>query len=442
MLQKYNSKKSVVALGLTLTLAFTFAIFAVPQFAGTSFALTNEEELQQKIDERNRNIAELNKEIQQYSELVDKTGKEAQTLQNRIKQLEANAKAINADIQKTQKKIDVANLTIQKLGMNIQASQSKIGALQNGLEKSVRDIYAADNTSIVEQILAGKSFGELLFAIDSQFSFNDSMQNTIMQVREEKKKIETSKTETESQKKDLVALQTELSSKKKAVDYTKNEENQTLKSTKNQEQNYQKILQDKQALKAAFEKEIFDYESRLKYTGNKGTLPAAGTSALSWPLDNVRITQFFGKSVAASRLYVSGSHNGVDFGVPIGTTVKAAGSGVVAGAGDTDITCKGASFGRWVLLKYDNGLATTYGHLSVISVTKGQQVKVGDVIGLSGNTGYSTGPHLHISAYAADSVQVLDRPSVSCGGKVYTMPISPVEAYLDPMLYFPPYNKK
>lgn len=419
----------------------SFVLLLTPQFIGPAYALTDAEALQQKIDERNANIVELNKEIKQYTDLVDKTGREAETLSARIRQLEANAKAINLDIQKTRKKIDIANLTIQKLGLNIKESENKIEIMQGAIEKSVRDIYAAEDTSLVEILLSDKNLSDFLFHVNSQLGFNDSVQNLISQVRQEKKKVETNKSATESQKKTLVALQGQLSDKKKAVDYTKSEENKVLVDTKSQEKGYQKILRDKLALKTAFEKEVFEYESKLKYNLNLKALPAAGSSPLSWPLDDVYITQLFGRTVAAARLYVSGSHNGIDLRAPIGTAVKAAASGTVAGTGDTDITCRGASFGRWVLIKHDNGLATNYGHLSVISATQGQNVTVGDTIGYSGNTGYSTGPHLHLSVYAADAVQVQNRPSISCGGKVYTMPIAAVNAYLDPMLYLPPYIK-
>jgi murein DD-endopeptidase MepM/ murein hydrolase activator NlpD len=276
-----------------------------------------------------------------------------------------------------------------------------------------------------------------LSEIDSQFSFNDAIQTRIDLLRAEKQRLETNKNTQEVRKKDLVKMQTELSDKKKAVEYTKSEQNKVLKETKNQEKTFQQILKDKMALKAAFEKEVFEYESKIKYTLNPSSIPKAGTTALSWPVDKVIITQRFGKTVAAKRLYVSGSHNGVDFGVPIGTPVKAAGSGTVLGAGDTDLTCKGASFGRWVFIRHDNGLASIYAHLSVISATEGQTVRAGDVIGYSGSTGYSTGPHLHLSVYAADAVTVQNRPSVSCGGRVYRMPIAPIEAYLDPLVYLP-----
>jgi murein DD-endopeptidase MepM/ murein hydrolase activator NlpD len=90
-----------------------------------------------------------------------------------------------------------------------------------------------------------------------------------------------------------------------------------------------------------------------------------------------------------------------------------------------------------VFIRYNNGLASTYGHLSIITAKVGQKVKVGDTVGLSGNTGSSTGPHLHVSVYASDGVKVDTVPSKSCNGKIFTQPISALNAYLNPALYLP-----
>jgi murein DD-endopeptidase MepM/ murein hydrolase activator NlpD len=111
--------------------------------------------------------------------------------------------------------------------------------------------------------------------------------------------------------------------------------------------------------------------------------------------------------------------------------------GTVIGVGDTDASCKGASFGKWILIKYDNGLASTYGHLSAISVKQGERVKAGTVVALSGNTGYSTGPHLHISIYPSDGVEMKTFPSKSCPSKTLTQPVSAFNARLDPLSYLP-----
>jgi murein DD-endopeptidase MepM/ murein hydrolase activator NlpD len=110
-------------------------------------------------------------------------------------------------------------------------------------------------------------------------------------------------------------------------------------------------------------------------------------------------------------------------------------SGTVIGTGDTDLTCPGASYGKWVLIKYNNGLASLYGHFSLIKVSKGQAVDTGDLVGYSGNTGYTTGPHLHLTVFAAAAVSVQNLPSKACSGRVYTIPVAAINAYLNPMDY-------
>lgn len=400
-------------------------------------ANTEAEALQKLIDEKSKNLEQLNKEIKIYEELTDKTSQEAKTLQGLIRQLEQNAKGIDLEIKKTTGKIDLTNLDIRKLDGNISNTSERIQTLQDGISTSIREIQLSEDMGIIEKLLTERTLTGFLSEVEYQLGFNDALQTQVTLMRKEKEVLESDKHSVEEKKVELVKLQNELSGKKKAVLYTKSERDRALKDTKNQEKNYQNILKDKLALKAATEKEVFDYESKLKFTLDPTSIPQSGSSALSWPLDKVRITQRFGKSVAARRLYVSGSHNGVDFGAAIGTAVKAPASGVVIGAGDTDLTCRGASFGRWILIRHNNGLASIVAHLSVISVNEGQTVTAGEVIGYSGNTGYSTGPHLHLSVYAAGAVKVENRPSASCGGKVYRMPIAPIDAYLDPMLYLP-----
>ena len=228
-----------------------------------------------------------------------------------------------------------------------------------------------------------------------------------------------------------------LKTKQTSLNIVKAEQKKELDITKNQESTYKKLLADRKKQKEAFEKEMFNYENKLKYKLDPKSIPKAGSSPLDWPVDDVRITQQFGVTNASKRLYASGSHNGVDFGVKVGTPVKAMANGTLVAQGDTDTTCRGVSFGKWILIKYDNGLASTYGHLSQHSLTAGTRVTTGQVVGFSGNTGYSTGPHLHVSMYPADAVNATSRPSASCPGRDLYMPIAPVTAYLDPLAYMP-----
>lgn len=82
-------------------------------------------------------------------------------------------------------------------------------------------------------------------------------------------------------------------------------------------------------------------------------------------------------------------HEGIDIPLPEGTPILASLDGIVIKTG------KDSSGGKYVKLKHDNGYTTLYVHLSRIIATKGSKVNQGDIIGLSGNTGRSTGPHLH-----------------------------------------------
>lgn len=84
-------------------------------------------------------------------------------------------------------------------------------------------------------------------------------------------------------------------------------------------------------------------------------------------------------------------HNGIDLPVPLKTKVKCPYPGVVA-----DVYHNPAG-GNQVIIKHDNGYMTGYAHLTQALVKKGDRVKQGEVIALSGNTGKSTGPHLHLT---------------------------------------------
>lgn len=88
-------------------------------------------------------------------------------------------------------------------------------------------------------------------------------------------------------------------------------------------------------------------------------------------------------------------HRGIDFSVPTGTPVRVTADGVV-----TKVE-KQRGFGRVVKVSHGNGLETVYGHLQEAQVKVGQQVSRGEVIALSGNSGRSTGPHLHYEVRVA-----------------------------------------
>lgn len=118
------------------------------------------------------------------------------------------------------------------------------------------------------------------------------------------------------------------------------------------------------------------------------------------PLDSIRVTSGFG--FRDSPVYKRWkSHNGIDFAAAEGTPVYACKSGKIAFVAKMD-----SVFGNYVVISHESGLSSVYAHLSRIDVKKGEIVRVGEQIGLSGKTGAVTGPHLHfevrLNGVAAD----------------------------------------
>lgn len=115
--------------------------------------------------------------------------------------------------------------------------------------------------------------------------------------------------------------------------------------------------------------------------------PAPRTVRARWvsPVEHYRLTAGF----AGTGAHWAHRHTGQDFAVPVGTPVRAVGDGTVilAGCGD--------GFGNQIVVQHDNGYCTHYAHLSLLEAEPGDRVRAGDRIGLSGDSGNSTGPHLH-----------------------------------------------
>ena len=107
------------------------------------------------------------------------------------------------------------------------------------------------------------------------------------------------------------------------------------------------------------------------------------------PLEFSRVTSSFNPKRFHPVLKTRRPHNGTDFGAPTGTPVRAVASGRVTFAG------RNGGHGNFVKLNHDGPYETSYSHLSRIKVKNGQQVRQGQIIGLVGSTGMSTGPHLH-----------------------------------------------
>ena len=132
-------------------------------------------------------------------------------------------------------------------------------------------------------------------------------------------------------------------------------------------------------------------------TGTDGWIPGAdvpfvGADGFCSPIGagwESRVTSEFGSRIDPITHKLKG-HSGMDLAVPTGTPIRAALPGTV-----TASKYNAGGYGYYVMIDHGNGLSTLYGHCSKLLARVGQAVEAGDIIALSGNTGRSTGPHLH-----------------------------------------------
>lgn len=397
------------------------------------------DELERKISAKTDEIQKLEKSIKQHQDNLVSISSQKKTLKNAISELEVLRKKLEAELRVTQAKVDTTSLKLNKLDSEISYKEDEIAIRGAALKEVIRAIYERDMYSLSEVALSNESFSGLWDDLEAMNQFSGEVEVNIEELKTLKFELEGKHAVQKTEKEKLLGLKSELGDRKKITEANKKQTTKLLAETSSQESKYKKILNEEIALKEAFERELMEYESTLKFILDPKSIPPRGTKVFSSPVENSYITQQFGKSSATNasgqRLYSSGTHNGTDFRAVTGTAIKAMLGGVVIGTGDTDKTCPRASFGKWILIDHQNGLATISAHLSLVKVSQGDTVSTGQVIGYSGNTGYSTGPHLHVSVYASKAVRVETRPSKSCSGMSYTMPIAAINAYLDPMDY-------
>jgi murein DD-endopeptidase MepM/ murein hydrolase activator NlpD len=388
------------------------------------------EELKSQISNANSAIDKINEEIKALSGKISVTAEQKNTLSNAIKDLNLKKSKLVKERELTEKKISATGLVIKTLDNEIGTKNAILTKSKNGLASLLKNLYQQSNQSFIIKFLSKNNLAEASREYNNILDLNEKIKNNIDDVSSQKNDLTVSKNKKEDEKDALTTLKKNLTAKETEIIANKKEKNALLVETKNKESNYKMLLEEQQKRKVAFEKSLEDYEAQIQFILNPKSIPKEGSGVLSWPLTNILITSPYGSRWGKF-------HYGLDFRASVGTSVKSMGTGTVMGTGDTDTACKGASFGKWVFIKYDNGLSSTYGHLSSILVTTGQKVNAGDIVALSGNTGSSTGPHLHLAVYASGGVNVATVPSKACNGKIFTQPISALSAYLDPSLFLP-----
>ncbi len=402
-------------------------------------------DLQQKIAERTGEIANLEKEITLYQEELDRTAKQATGLNNALKQLDLTDKKLETDIRVTESKIASAVDSITALKFDIDITGARIADNSKTLKKTLRERYALESYTLPEILLAHPTFSSFWSFVTYLDKFQTTIRTRVESLKDLRASLEEKEKRLNDEKANLLSYKGRLVDQKDIVLVNKDTKERLLTETKNKESLYGDMLEERIAKREALEREIAEFEERLRVEIDPASLPETGTGVLSWPFDTVFLTQYFGNTPFASanpQVYGNGGHNGIDLRGAVGTPVKAALNGTVVDTGDTDAQCYKVSYGKWVLVRHYNGISTLYAHLSLIRVKAGDEVARGDIVGYSGNSGYSTGPHLHFTVYATAAVSISQPTgpnkyvSKICGTYL-KLPLSAKNGYLNPLSYLP-----
>lgn len=155
-------------------------------------------------------------------------------------------------------------------------------------------------------------------------------------------------------------------------------------------------------------------EDGIDYLDAKGR--SAKSLLMKTPVDGARISSGFGMRFHPVLGYTR-MHKGVDFAVPVGTPVMAAGSGTIKFEG------RASGYGNFLLIKHNADYSTAYGHLSRFApgLHIGSHVRQGQIVAYSGNTGLTTGPHLHyevrVDDHQVNPLRVKIAKGIQLGGK-------------------------
>lgn len=372
--------------------------------AQTAAPLTREE-LQAQIQQKNQQLDAINNQVQTAQKNLDATQNQTRTLQKEIAQLNGSIKQLDLNMQGDAISVQKLNLEIDSLNYDVKDTQSSIDDKKQAINKLLVELQKNDGgaSNLLMLLLKNGTLADSIMETQSLVNLRSQLSIDIKNLFGLSRTL-NDKIEQSSQKKSEVQLhQKNLAVRKEiAADQTATRKI-TLVQTKNQESTYQQQLADLKKQQDAISDEIGKVEDQLRASFNAGLLPTKRPGVLAWPLSPpIRITQHFGEK---SYLYRNKPHNGLDIGMPIGTPVFAADDGAVVAVDNNDRSSRQKyQYGKYVVIKHGNNLTTLYAHLSRQIVSVGANVKRGDLIGYSGNTGYATGPHLHFGLYWAPSV--------------------------------------
>lgn len=343
---------------------------------------------------------------------IDALKGDAKDLKGQKKEIQAKLNALAADKSNAMERKDlldqqIANTSAQITNVEAQISKytqligEKEVELKDAEEKEaaqyelfcqrVRAMEKRGSVSYWSVLFKAESFTDLLSRVDfineimaSDQRVIDDLQTLQQQIADTKADLEESKTQQE-------AAKTELVSKKKELDAQRVAANKVIQELTATENATEAVLADMEAEEDAIQAEIQRLSRELAaQQAASGQKPQqSNPGGYIWPVNSRYITSTMGGRTSPGGIG-STNHKGTDIGrVGYTSQVYASKAGTVIKA------TYSRSYGNYVVISHGGGNTTLYAHMSSLKTTAGAYVNQGDVIGITGSTGNSTGPHLH-----------------------------------------------
>ncbi len=345
--------------------------------------LTNQlSNIQQQMTNEANKKSEAEKTIGTVYEQLHAIQRDLDTATAELKQVQAERIQLDKDITKTEAELKEAQARLQ--------SREKV------FYKRVRDIYINGRLSYLDVVVGSKDFSDFANRMEMLKRILQSDMDLINTIKTEREDIASKKAKLEEDRAKVLELEKVAQEKQNLINQKKAERQAVLERAMNDrdtaERAYNELMASSASITAMLQQRAAERAAAAAAAasqggGGGGATWVQGSGQLAAPVV-APITSDFGWRIhpiyGTRRL-----HAGTDFGVDEGTPVHAADGGVVVEAGWV------SGYGYTVIIDHGNGMSTLYAHNSEVAVSPGQTVSKGQVVSYSGNTGGSTGPHLH-----------------------------------------------
>jgi len=406
---------------ITLFRTQKLSVFAVVALLSTTFfgfgygALADDDPLEELGDK----LEDLEETKDSQANMVNLKQKEAELLDAQVRSLSAQEIAIEEDIKENEESLLQVERDIKSLEQSIKQKEVVIELQREVLSKLMRQYYDRKQLGVAASFaMAGEE--DVLFASEDRHArLQESVGETLDEIVTLRESLTSDKLNFERKRSDLKNLQVRLEKQDVYLESAQVQKQQLLEKALTEKGKYAWRLNKTEQQIADVLQEIQTIESAKTNNLNLDSLPPAEKGLLAYPVGGGYINQYYGKPNWNAAYDF---HNGVDFpGSKNSSNIYATEDGEVIGSAYDPVW-----YGNWIAIEHEidgKKLVTTYSHLKKRKVSRGDDVDKGDTIGEMGNTGYSTGTHLHFSTYQA---QGFDIKSVNGGKRYYGAHVNPM----------------